>query len=191
MNIPFVQLLFSDDNVNRQTVQIVHNVAMHALNNVELAPSDLVFCAGGVAAASYLVLEGSLNYFQNDQKRVLKDGAWIADMCLWTPWLYLGDLVADDACRMISVEVTAFCAAIGSVWETRKLAAEFAEEFVANLNKLSTLSDVQETDEALSVPRSVPSARPGQRKTWHGFSKLFGERRMKDMSRQVAPDQQR
>ena len=36
---------------------------------------------------------------------------WIAEVCIWTPWVYMGDLVAEDVSRLAILDVDEFCEA--------------------------------------------------------------------------------
>ena len=68
-------------------------------------------------------------------------GFWIAEVCLWTPWVYLGDLVADDVSRLAVIDVDEFCAALGGSWHTQNSARNYGHEFLEAMKKQETWSD--------------------------------------------------
>ena len=44
--------------------------------------------------------------------------SWIAEVCIWTPWVYMGDLVAEDVSRLAILDVDEFCeAGMNSCWK--------------------------------------------------------------------------
>ena len=81
---------------------------------------EVIFLAGSDAKAAYLTQSGSLTYFHGDGPESVSNHAWISEVCLWTPWLYLGDLVADDVSRLAVLDAEEFCSA-------RRYGQEFLE----------------------------------------------------------------
>eukprot|EP00913_Durusdinium_trenchii_P027348 g25657.t1 len=82
---------------------------------VELAQNDVVFCTGGIAECSYLVLSGQFSYVKLAKQYPAGGHHWIGDYCLWTPWLYMGELLAREIGRLVALEAEAFCECVGAL----------------------------------------------------------------------------
>lgn len=94
--------------------------------------------AGSDAKAAYLTQSGSLTYFHGDGPESVSNHAWISEVCLWTPWLYLGDLVADDVSRLAVLDAEEFCSALGDSWQTQQAARRYGQEFLEAMRKQET-----------------------------------------------------
>jgi len=147
--LTFLKALMASDRQTFQENKVLQSLAVKALFTVELAQNDVVFCAGGVAEASYLVLNGRFSYVRQNKDRTVGDSNWIGDQCLWTPWLYVGELLAREIGRLVAIEAEAFCECVGAVWEMRQQAMFFSQTVVEEINNMSIeeLTDVKEEEE--------------------------------------------
>ena len=67
-------------------------------------------CSGCRADATYFILHGALCYLKKDDPTCrVRFGQWISEMCLWTEWLHLGDLISvshSSARNVLSRKIT-------------------------------------------------------------------------------------
>ncbi|CAJ1381154.1 unnamed protein product [Effrenium voratum] len=130
------------DPPDLQVKQVLHRMAMAALRNSVVASRDVIFLGGTRAEAAYLSLSGSLTYFHDDGPEAVDDSVWIAEVCLWTPWVYLGDLVANDVSRLAVLDAQAFCSTLGASWATHQAARRYAQSFLESLKKHNRWTDI-------------------------------------------------
>lgn len=67
---------------------------------------------------------------------------WLAEACLWTNWIYMGDLVAEDVSHLTVIDSNSFCELICDSISTQRAAAEHARHFLKVLQRQETLSDI-------------------------------------------------
>eukprot|EP00435_Cladocopium_sp_Y103_P042392 s1144_g11.t1 len=173
-----------DDLIHR----VVCDVATNCLTHVVLALDDVVFAAGSVATAAYFISDGQCHYdCQAYPKSVKLCNLWVAEICLWAPWIHLGHLVSQDISRLFILEVTKFAECIGKDQKSRKLAMQHAREVVSRLEGPHHFSDLPwksrqvdpsragtdtETTAVKLGSRWFPCGRVGQQ----GFSKVVPDR---------------
>ncbi|CAK9007706.1 Potassium voltage-gated channel subfamily H member 2 (Ether-a-go-go-related gene potassium channel 1) (ERG-1) (Eag-related protein 1) (Ether-a-go-go-related protein 1) (MERG) (Voltage-gated potassium channel subunit Kv11.1) [Durusdinium trenchii] len=143
--LTFLKSLMASNFQTFQENKVLQSLAVKALHMVELAQNDVVFCTGGIAECSYLVLSGQFSYVKLAKQYPAGGHHWIGDYCLWTPWLYMGELLAREIGRLVALEAEAFCECVGAVWEMRQQAMFFAQMVVEELNnlQLEDLTDVK------------------------------------------------
>eukprot|EP00913_Durusdinium_trenchii_P031116 g29138.t1 len=107
-----------------------------------LALDDVIFSVGSVASSSYYVAEGGCSYESPEVGSLKLCESWVAEVCLWTPWVHMGYLASKDISRLISLEVTSFCECIGHDRHVWQMASEYAREFLETLNEKSHWSDL-------------------------------------------------
>lgn len=117
-------------------------VAMNCMQPQVMASGDVVFAAGSMANSCFFLAKGSFHYtFEKSYEEL--SNTWIAEMCLWIPWSYAGDLVAQETSRLFSLDLSAFCKAVAKVDTTREMAVAYAKECVDALNgKQGSVSDL-------------------------------------------------
>eukprot|EP00434_Breviolum_minutum_P026538 symbB.v1.2.023458.t1/scaffold2145.1/size88005/4 len=138
----FFEKLLHDDsryNFHRVVCDLVTSCMSHSL----LALDDIAFVEGSIATACYYVADGACRYDTPSMKPSRLRNLWVAEMCLWTPWLHMGDLVSKDITRLITVEVTAFCECMARDQAARRMAATYARDFLHRLNKKKHWSDLE------------------------------------------------
>lgn len=145
----FSSMLHSDFNA----IDVLRDLAVSALCHAVVAKGDVVFAAGSVATSCYFLAQGDFSYGRVGYPTERPGRTWIAEICLWTPWLHVGDLVSRETSRLISLELDAFCNCLGKTPEMREMARAHGEEYVAKVNALeeAELSDLWD-EEVASFP---------------------------------------
>eukprot|EP00438_Fugacium_kawagutii_P014013 Skav204088 [mRNA] locus=scaffold3129:334464:335702:+ [translate_table: standard] len=129
---------------DRQVVHVLHRVAQDAVKNLVVAAADVIFLAGNPAPAAILKLSGQLTYCNEDTDEgaeTVSSEVWIAEVALWTPWHYLGDLVSSDVSRVSSLDVEVFCHALSTSWQTQRAASRYAAIFLEKMICLNHWTD--------------------------------------------------
>ena len=55
--------------------------------------------------SSHMFSPGSVLYLQNGAEGRDPNGGWVSEMCLWTPWAHVGDLVSANFSRVLAIHV--------------------------------------------------------------------------------------
>lgn len=131
-------------------------VAMNCMQPQVMASGDVVFAAGSMANSCFFLAKGSFHYtFEKSYEEL--SNTWIAEMCLWIPWSYAGDLVAQETSRLFSLDLSAFCKAVAKVDTTREMAVAYAKECVDALNgKQGSVSDLWQSLSERVFSRILP-----------------------------------
>lgn len=126
-------------------------VAMNCMQPQVMASGDVVFAAGSVANSCFFLAKGSFHYnFEKSSEEL--SNTWIAEMCLWIPWTYAGDLVAQETSRLFSLDLSAFCNSVAKVDTTRQMAMAYAKECADALNsQKDSVSDLGQSLESHEV----------------------------------------
>eukprot|EP00439_Symbiodinium_sp_Y106_P021659 s711_g2.t1 len=133
-DLTFTSALLTSEN--RQTIQVMHKLAMNAVGNSVVAHDDLVFCMGDWATGAYFTHSGSLKYHDDDEEpHPVAEHQWVSEMALWTPWIHMGDLIAEDVSRLVVLNVEAFCKVVGDSAETRTAASTYAKAYLDTLRQ--------------------------------------------------------
>eukprot|EP00438_Fugacium_kawagutii_P027841 Skav201814 [mRNA] locus=scaffold1071:292659:294698:+ [translate_table: standard] len=153
------------ETADRQVVHILHRVAQDAVKNLVVAAADVIFLAGNPAPSAFLKLSGELTYCNEDSDEgdeTVTGEVWIAEVALWTPWHYLGDLVSADVSRVSSLDVEVFCHALSTSWQTQRAASRYAVTFLDKMISLNHWSDT------FVLPREGGQARALPHRPEHG-----------------------
>ncbi|CAJ1402793.1 unnamed protein product [Effrenium voratum] len=138
--LPFVDaLLEGDSGLNKL---VVHDIAASAVSQCVLASGEVVFLGGDWAESTLMAVQGSCSYWQNFGQEKVPANAWIAEMCLWTGWYYLGDLVTQELTVLVSIKMSSFCDTVCKSADTQQLAKLFSQDYVAALNAEQVSSDL-------------------------------------------------
>jgi len=149
----FIEDLLQDPDL--QTLQVMQQLAMSALSNTIVAAKDVIFLCGSKAVAACLMLNGALTYFHDDGPVSVDSTQWVAEVCLWTPWVFMGDLVADDVTRLALLDADKFCEILSRDWQTHASAYRYAKDFVEHMKKQDTWTDITEKDDKDSEDASL------------------------------------
>ncbi|CAK8993936.1 unnamed protein product [Durusdinium trenchii] len=143
VRMDFVAALLHSDSV--QILDVMQLLATGAISNTTLGTKDVVFRFGMEALSCYLPVSGSLSYLQESQEHI-PCVKWAAEMCLWTEWYYVGDLVADSVSQLLVLDMESFCETLSGSRVTQKLGTTYAREYVTALHIEETWSDLWHLD---------------------------------------------
>eukprot|EP00928_Gymnodinium_smaydae_P026929 TRINITY_DN20989_c0_g1_i1.p1 TRINITY_DN20989_c0_g1~~TRINITY_DN20989_c0_g1_i1.p1 ORF type:complete len:918 (-),score=134.97 TRINITY_DN20989_c0_g1_i1:176-2929(-) len=134
----------------------MNRLAGQALSTIQLAAGDTRFTSGIPATEMITVSCGTLQYAKIGEEAeallgrctVVDKGSWICEAVLWTEWFHLGSLQATSEVSLVAVDRKAFEEAFSRDPLAHSMANEYAEAFVAWLNKTprNMLSDVHAQD---------------------------------------------
>ncbi|CAE7264443.1 CngA [Symbiodinium sp. CCMP2592] len=130
------------EDPDMQTVLALHQLARSSLTQLVAASGDVIFLSGKVASAAYLKVSGSLSYYRDDGVEELDDSRWITEVCLWTAWVYMGDLESNTVSDMLCLDATTFCQMLNQTYATQRAASIYAKRFLNVLKKQTVLTDV-------------------------------------------------
>lgn len=140
--ILFLRRLMDQEDLSTQHGQVLQKISMTVVV-VDAAEGDTVFAAGGLADASFFILQGSLRYTQMERAPLtLENAGMAAEMALWTEWNFIGDLVSTSFSKIAGLESEDFCKCILSSPDLQHEAHGYAAEYVEALNELEILSDL-------------------------------------------------
>ncbi|CAJ1369098.1 unnamed protein product [Effrenium voratum] len=132
-------LLRSSSN---QIEEVMRGLAS-AMGQATLAGGDVLFRLGTPATASYLPLNGSQLLYSDSQ--AVSD-IWTVEMCLWTEWFHVGNMVSVEVSQVLILDMPTFCDIVGDSCITQRLAADYAVEYLAELHKVSRWSDIWQSE---------------------------------------------
>lgn len=140
--LPFLASLLTNDMQSLQEGHVVQTLARQSVSVLDSAEDDVIFCTGNVAVASYSIMQGSVFYLQNGAEGRNPNGCWISEMCLWTPWAHVGDLVSANFSRILAIHVKEFCNIICEAPAVQVQAHGYALEYVEKLKSELQLCDL-------------------------------------------------
>eukprot|EP00435_Cladocopium_sp_Y103_P074113 s223_g46.t2 len=164
-HLPFLDQLLTSDGMSVQENHIMQTLAQRAVAILDSAEDDVVFCHGCKADATYFTLHGALRYLKNDDppSRV-RFGQWISEMCLWTEWLHVGDLLSVSFAKLVAINVNEFCNIIATAGAVQVQAHEYAISFVEQLNKEIDVNDLWQM-----VPQVAKKYTNVKKDTWSEY----------------------
>lgn len=166
------------EGADRQVVHILQRVSQDAVKNNVVAAADVIFLAGNHAASAYLKLSGDLTYCYEDGEEEVGSGFWSAEVALWTPWVYLGDLVSTDVSRVASLDVQSFCHAMMDSWQTQRCASRYASKFLAAMAKQKKWSDLFVLDQEQRPHQHLKDEQT--RSAWSACCMCWSSRKVQD-----------
>lgn len=144
------QLEFLDHLMHEKDLQIVHamqELSTNAIMSLPVAGRDIIFLGGNLAGKSYLILSGEFVYYHEKGKVMLdNDAGWIAEMCLWTPWVYLGDLLARDVSRIVCLDAAMFGQILSQCGPAQDYAKEYSRHFIQGMRRKRYWTDLVSED---------------------------------------------
>ncbi|CAE7861083.1 ALP1 [Symbiodinium necroappetens] len=156
--IGVVRELLEGDEVH--CLHTLHQMASESLAPILGAAGDSIFLSGHVAKSSFLMMTGRLCYYRDDSSEILDDTRWVAEMCLWAPWVHMGDLEAQDTSELLSLDADGFCATLGHNWETQRAASRYARRFVDAVQMLGCPCCFSDAVEAHGCKDAISSGSP-------------------------------
>jgi len=143
LTIPLFQQLTDNSMMNLLAGQLLRKVACAAVSITSAAEGDAILCCGAVGESCFIPLEGSMQYWQGDVcgSEVAAD-TLVAEMCLWTDWHYVGDLISSSFSKVAAIMVADVCLCIANVPDAQHETAIYARRYVQALNAQEGLSDL-------------------------------------------------
>lgn len=143
-SLPFFAKLFRNKFLSLQEEQVMQTIANKAMTVLETAEDDVIFCHGNLAAAAYYALDDCSMLYLQPNVAVVKPGCreWISEMCLWTEWLHLGDLITSSFSKFIVIKAQEFCEIVSKAGPCQVQGHYYALEYVEALNEVQDASDL-------------------------------------------------
>jgi hypothetical protein len=153
---------------------VIKKVCHSAMSQFVVSAGDTVFCAGETPnnPVMYIVNKGTLQY-TTTAARMVGEGQWLSEACLWTSWMHRGDLTALSDCRLYRLDAREFQAITTHFEHGEFEPLKYAELFVQSLNNChdgEAVTDTFVSEEALAEVERARWARPGM----HSRSRLEG-----------------
>eukprot|EP00435_Cladocopium_sp_Y103_P069885 s251_g34.t1 len=149
------KMLVAEESSNAEMV--AQHLAVKTLTTLQLAQNDFIFTRGTVARTCYCALEDNLEYVIDRHNRSpVPVGMCIAEMALWTPWVYLGGLVSKEMSRcstlrnvygwenhrtrgyqsqgVVAIDVEAFCQTVAEMHDIKEQAIYLAQNIIEEMN---------------------------------------------------------
>ncbi len=112
-----------------QTLETLHS-ATRSLHQLVAATRDIIFLSGSRATSAYFKLGGTLAYYRDQGEEIVDDSCWVAEACLWTPWIHMGDFEAKSVSDLLCLDADSFCETLAKTWSTQLVASAYAVEFL-------------------------------------------------------------
>ena len=113
-----------------QTLEVLHS-SSNSLCQLVAAAQDIIFLSGSHATSSYLKLSGTLTYYDDAREIQVDNQCWVAEACLWTPWIHMGEFEAKGVSDLLCLDADTFCEALSKTASTQQAASAYAVEFLA------------------------------------------------------------
>lgn len=157
--LDFINELLPTDDL--QVLQVMQDLAVHAMTDLVAATKDVIFLCGRTAEHAFLKISGPLSYFysQEDEEKqfAVTEESWLSEICLWTNWVYQGDLVAEDVSSLVLLEVGSFCRIVSQCATTHRRAIRYCSHFLQGWSSWSKHQPCC-TDLAVGSMLTSPSA---------------------------------
>jgi len=134
------KILTSDPDNAAETV--AQSLAVKSITTLQLAQNDVIFSRGTVARTCFFALEDNLEYIIDKSKFTVPQGTPIAEMSLWTPWVYVGALVSREMSRVVAMDVEAFCSTIAEMHDVKEQAIYLAQHILEALNNEQDVNEL-------------------------------------------------
>ncbi|CAE7705584.1 HCN4, partial [Symbiodinium sp. CCMP2456] len=138
-----IKALLTEDDVHCH--HALHRMAHDSLFPFVAAKGDVIFVGGNIATTAYLKMTGHLSYTKDGEFQFIDDARWVAEICLWAPWVHLGVLEAQATSELLSLDAPKFCLILAERSDTHHAASSYARRFVSVVqrqSRKSALSDV-------------------------------------------------
>ncbi|CAK9027483.1 unnamed protein product [Durusdinium trenchii] len=151
----YLRPLLRNGFLSLQESKTLQTLASQAVSMHDVAEDDVIFCSGHAASYSYFVAHGSMLYLQNNSpERQAPNDSWIAEMCLWSTWTHVGDLMCHSFCKVLAIHVTEFCNIISGETSMQVRAHHYATAYVEKLNVAQNVNDLGITEMEAGGKRS-------------------------------------
>jgi len=135
-----IKAILSKDDVHCR--RVLHKMAYDSLDPMVAAAGDVIFVGGHMATTSYIRMNGRLSYFKDGVFQPLNGAHWISEICLWAPWVYLGDLESQTTSEILSLDAQKFCTILAEGTDTHRAASTYARRFIKVVQRQGVYSDI-------------------------------------------------
>ncbi|CAK9063243.1 unnamed protein product [Durusdinium trenchii] len=163
------------NGLSLQEGKSLQTLASQAISLHSLAEDDVVFCAGHAACSAYMVTSGSMRYLQGGFEKDASNDLWISEMCLWTSWHHVGDLVCHSFCKLVAIHSEDFCRIISASVPLQVQAHEYAAVYVEKMNSAASVDDLRIREVQNSGRRASLISLPGLKGGLHWFAFPWGK----------------
>ena len=125
--LPVLKALLEAPDI--QTLEVMHSTS-NSLCQLVAAAQDIIFLSGSHASSSYLKLSGTLTYYDDAGAIEVDNRCWVAEACLWTPWIHMGEFEAKEVSDLLCLDADCFCEALSKTGSTQQAASAYAMEFL-------------------------------------------------------------
>lgn len=136
--VPLIQDLLQAPDI--QTLEALYALT-NSLHRLTVATRDIIFLSSSVAVCAYFKLGGRLSYFREGEERV-NDQCWVAEACLWMPWIHMGDFEAKEVSDLLCLDANGFCETLSKM-PMKNLASAYATDFLDACRELAFVISVQ------------------------------------------------
>ncbi|CAJ1343604.1 unnamed protein product [Effrenium voratum] len=155
--LPFLEDLLSS-SLNVQEENVMRSLASKAVEIIDSGENEVIFCCNTRAEATYFALHASLRYNHAEHQRTVNYGFWAAEMCLWTEWWHVGDLISADFARIAIIRLQEFCKLISDTQSIQHQAHNYALDFVHALNQEFNVCDLWQLPKELRKVQDIDIA---------------------------------
>lgn len=120
---------------------LIQRLASKAVSQKKFATSDLVWETDTSGFEAVYLMEGALQYKLGNLEEDVNQPRWMADMCLWAPWVYLGDASTKEPSGVVLVDVRQFYETIRDCNQLT-VAREYAREYVDEMNRHDAVTEL-------------------------------------------------
>lgn len=135
---------------------LIQRIASKAVSQQKFATSDLVWESDTSGTEAVYLMEGALHYQLGNFEADVDEPRWMADMCLWTPWAYLGDASTKEPSGVVLVHVRRFYECIRDC-NQMTVAKEYAREYVDEMNRHDAVTELWNCPAGLRQPERTGS----------------------------------
>jgi len=141
---------------------VMQKLCNFALHKIVLTKGDELFGPGETAEMMYFVVEGDLTYVHEHDELAkeirVKKRDWFCEAVLWTPWVFLGRMIASNETELVALNSQEFRKIMnqhqGDLW----LPKIYGNEFVRGMNEVAESEDhalTQTLNEQLYIESAV------------------------------------
>lgn len=135
---------------------LIQRIASKAVSQQKFATSDLVWETETSGTEAIYLMEGALHYQLGNFEADVNQSRWMADMCLWAPWVYLGDASTKEPSGVVLVHVRQFYESIRDC-NQMTVAREYAREYVDEMNRHDAVTELWHCPAGEQQPERVGS----------------------------------
>ncbi|CAJ1442803.1 unnamed protein product [Effrenium voratum] len=138
--------------------QVMQTLARTGVSIVAAAENDAIFCSGAKADTAYFAMQGSLVYMCENSPEAVNHERWVSEMCLWTDWWHVGDLLSAGIGKIAMIHATEFCHILSNMDNLQRQARCYATDYVQALNQTVDATDLWQMPEEEGTDAEQPES---------------------------------